>query len=78
MLHHNSQYRGTSSGVHAGSGTDFAMSGVTTIDINSNKELNANTTLTLFGNNITDQRYATGMNVYDTGATYGIQISKKF
>ncbi|TWH45530.1 TonB-dependent receptor [Sporomusa sp. KB1] len=78
MLHHNSQYRGTASGVNAGSGTDFNMDRVTTIDININKELNANTTLTLFGNNITDQRYATGMYVYDTGATYGVQISKQF
>lgn len=78
ILHHNSQYQGTSSGVNAGSGTDFTMTGVTTIDINLSKDLDANTTITLFGNNITDQRYATGMYVYDTGATYGLQLSKSW
>lgn len=79
MLHHNSHYFGTNSGESAGSGTGLcSMDEVTTIDLNINKEIDANTTLTLFGNNITDQRYTKGNLWYDTGATYGVQVSKNF
>lgn len=54
------------------------LGGYTTIDANISKELDERTKLTLYGRNITDRRYGRGMNYYDAGAEYGIEISKKF
>ncbi|QDR82403.1 TonB-dependent receptor [Sporomusa termitida] len=54
------------------------LGGYTTIDANISKDLDRTTKLTLYGRNITDRRYGRGMNYYDAGAEYGIEVSKKF
>lgn len=54
------------------------LGGYTTIDANISKDLDERTKLTLYGRNITDRRYGRGMNFYDAGAEYGIELSKKF
>lgn len=54
------------------------LGGYTVIDANISKDLDERTKLTLYGRNITDRRYGRGMNYYDAGAEYGVEISKKF
>lgn len=60
----------------------YPLGGYTTIDANISKEMNKDTKITLYGRNITDRRYARGSTNtwyhYDSGAEYGIEISKKF
>lgn len=52
--------------------------GFTTVDANISKDINANTKVTIFGHNITNKLYLIGGGNYDPGATYGIELSKKF
>lgn len=80
MLLHVSKFAGTTNANNLSDTwtTSGTIGGYTTIDANISKELDKNTTLTLYGRNITDQRYVKGMNYYDSGAEYGIELSKKF
>jgi len=53
----------------------------TRIDLNFSKKVNPDTTVTIYGRNITDQRYASTYNsgyYYDVGAVYGVEWSRQF
>ena len=58
-----------------------SLGGYTRVDLNFSKMLNPETKVTIYGRNITDQRYVSTYNsgyYYDVGAVYGVEWSKKF
>ena len=61
----------------------YPMGGYSVISANISKELNSTTKITLYGNNLSNAKYATGLwtmgqYFWAPGRTYGVELSKKF